>query len=53
MSNGGGDRCGWREGSLKGRSTLHKGSRDPGSKSRKATEGWVSDVKGRSAEVVT
>ena len=38
--------------SLDGRSTLHKGSRDPGSKSRKAAEGGVSDVKGRNAGVV-
>ena len=36
-----------------GRSTFHKGSSDPGSKSRKATDGGVSDVKGRSARVVT
>ena len=36
-----------------GRSTLHKGSSDPGSKSRKAADGGVSDVKGRSAGVVT
>ena len=35
-----------------GRSTLHKGSSDPGSKSRKAADGGVSDVKGRSAGVV-
>ena len=49
---------GWNRGgqqgiSADGRSTLHKGSRDPGSKSRKATDGGVSDVKGRSAGVVT
>ena len=36
-----------------GRSTLHKGSSDPGSKSRKAADGGVSDVKGRSAGMVT
>ena len=52
VSDGGRD--GSRQGgSSDGRSTLHKGSRDPGSKSRKATEGGVSDVKGRSAGVVT
>ena len=47
--DGGGD----REGSLEGRSTFHKGSRDLGSKSRKAADGGVLDVKGRSAGVVT
>ena len=36
-----------------GRSTFHKGSSDPGSKSRKVADGGVSDVKGRSAGVVT
>ena len=36
-----------------GRSTFHKGSSDPGSKSRKVAEGRVPDVKGRSAGVVT
>ena len=36
-----------------GRSTLHKGSSDPGSKSKKATVRGVLDVKGRSAGVVT
>ena len=52
VSDGGRD--GSRQGGLSdGRSTLHKGSRDPGSKSRKATEGRVLDVKGRSAGVVT
>ena len=35
------------------RSTLHKGSRNSGSKSKKAVDGGVSDVKGRSARVVT
>ena len=42
-----------RGGADDGRSTLHKGSSDPGSKSRKAADGGVSDVKGRSAGVVT
>ena len=36
-----------------GRSTLHKGSSDPGSKSRKAADGGILDIKGRSAGVVT
>ena len=48
-----GDGGGGRGSSLKGRSTLHKGSRDSGSKSRKATDGGDSDIKGRSARVVT
>ena len=38
---------------LVGRSTLHKGLRDSGSKSRKAADGGVLNVKGRSARVVT
>ena len=52
-SKGGRDGGGERGSSLEGRSTLHKGSRDSGSKSRKATDGGVSDIKGRSAGVVT
>ena len=47
------DRGGGGGSSKVGRSTLHKGSSDPGSKSRKAADGGVSDVKGRSAGVVT
>ena len=53
VSNGGWDRGGGGGGLLEGRSTLHKGSSDPGSKSRKAADGGLSDVKGRSAGVVT
>ena len=49
----GGDGCGGRGSAEDGRSTLHKGSRDPGSKSRKAADGGVSDVKGSSAGVET
>ena len=40
-------------GGLEGRSTLHKGSSDSGSKRRKVAEGGVLDVKGRRAGVVT
>ena len=47
------DGCGGRRCSEDGRSTLHKGSRYSGSKSRKAADGGVSDIKGRSAGVVT
>ena len=49
----GGDRCGGRGSAEDGRSTLHKGSRDPGSKSRKAADGGVLDIKGSSAGVET
>ena len=52
-SDWGGDGHGGRRSLEDGRSTLHKGSRDLGSKSRKAADGGVSDVKGRSARVVT
>ena len=53
VSNGGRNRGGGRGSMLEGRSTLHKGSSDPGSKSRKAADGGLSDIKGRSAGVVT
>ena len=53
VSNWGWDGGGGRGSVEDGRSTLHKGSRDPGSKSRKAADGGVSDIKGRSAGVVT
>ena len=57
-ATGGASNWGWDGrrgggGAKDGRSTLHKGSRDPGSKSRKADDGGVSDAKGRSAGVET
>ena len=53
VSNWGWDWCGRGGIMLDRRSTFHKGSRDPGSKSSKVVNEGVSDVKGRSAGVVT